>query len=81
MVIATGVPAAKDSGPQIESAGADGRVRARLRFRPEMVRPGGTLSGPTMMTLADALTAPDALVVVAGAIRSGTLASVGEEPT
>ena len=54
MVIETGLPAAKDSGLQIERAGSDGRVRARLRFRPDMIRPGGTLSGPTMMTLADA---------------------------
>lgn len=30
-----------------------GCISVRLRFHPDHVRPGGTLSGPTMMTLAD----------------------------
>ena len=53
-VIWAGLPAAKDVGLMIDSAHHDGRVRARIVFRPDMVRPGGTLSGPTMMALADA---------------------------
>src|SRR6476620_3869235 len=33
---------------------ADGRTcRVRQRFRQSMLRPGGTISGPTLMTLAD----------------------------
>ena len=53
-VIWAGLPAAKDVGLMVDSATHDGRVRARIVFRPDMVRPGGTLSGPTMMALADA---------------------------
>jgi uncharacterized protein (TIGR00369 family) len=30
-----------------------GRCRVRLPFRPESLRPGGTISGPTMMRLTD----------------------------
>ena len=30
------------------------RARVRYRFDPSMVRPGGTVSGPTLMSLADA---------------------------
>ena len=38
--------------PTIEFA--DGKnVRARVRYHPAQIRPGGTLSGPTMMALAD----------------------------
>lgn len=29
------------------------RVRLRLPYKPDYLRPGGTLSGPTLMTLAD----------------------------
>lgn len=38
--------------PVIEALGAEG-VRVRLPFQERFVRPGGTLSGPTMMRLAD----------------------------
>ncbi len=53
-IIWAGLPAAKESGLHIERASPDGRVRARFVFAPRMTRPGGTLSGPTMMALADA---------------------------
>lgn len=52
-IIRTGVPAAGETGLRIDEATADGVV-ARYPFSPSMVRPGGTLSGPTMMGLADA---------------------------
>ena len=32
---------------------AEGKATVRVPFRPESVRPGGTISGPTMMALAD----------------------------
>ncbi len=51
--ICTGVPMAEDIGFTIEEAGS-GYVRARIPFNERMVRPGGTLSGPTQMALADA---------------------------
>lgn len=53
-IIWAGLPAAKESGLRIERATKEGRVRARSVFAPSMIRPGGTLSGPTMMALADA---------------------------
>jgi len=40
------------SGITIEDAWYHG-CRIRLAYRPDFVRPGGTISGPTMMTLAD----------------------------
>lgn len=52
-VIRGGLPAAQEMGLQIEEAG-EGRARLRQPFRENMIRPGGTLSGPTMMGLADA---------------------------
>jgi uncharacterized protein (TIGR00369 family) len=36
----------------IEAVAVDG-LRLRVPFRPEYLRPGGTLSGPTLMTAAD----------------------------
>jgi acyl-coenzyme A thioesterase PaaI-like protein len=36
----------------IEAVAVDG-LRMRVPFRPEYLRPGGTLSGPTLMTAAD----------------------------
>ena len=48
----------------VEHAGPDG-VRVRLPFSTLQIRPGGTLSGPTMMALAD------------GAAWMVTLASIG----
>lgn len=38
---------------RVEHAGADG-VRMRVAYDQAQLRPGGTLSGPTMMSLADA---------------------------
>lgn len=40
------------SGIRIEAAWYHG-ARVRQAFRPEMLRPGGTVSGPVMMALAD----------------------------
>jgi uncharacterized protein (TIGR00369 family) len=37
---------------RVEHAGPDG-VRMRVPYDPGQLRPGGTLSGPTMMSLAD----------------------------
>lgn len=52
-IIRTGLPAAEETDLRIEAVTPD-QVTARYPFRPSMVRPGGTLSGPTMMGLADA---------------------------
>lgn len=52
-IIRLGVPASEDSGFRVEEVAADG-VLCRLPFSARQLRPGGTLSGPTMMTLADA---------------------------
>jgi uncharacterized protein (TIGR00369 family) len=40
------------SGLSIEALW-DGGCRVRQAFRPDSIRPGGTISGPTMMALAD----------------------------
>ena len=42
-----------DGGFTIEKSGADGVARLRQRYHPKMLRPGGTVSGPTLMGLAD----------------------------
>ena len=52
-IIRQGVPASEGSGFLVETVEAGG-VLCRLPFNPQQIRPGGTLSGPTMMTLADA---------------------------
>lgn len=52
-LILNGIPAAADSGLRVEQVG-DGAARMRQPFRSNLIRPGGTLSGPTMMGLADA---------------------------
>lgn len=52
-IIREGVPASEGSGFRVEQVSAEG-VLCRLPFDPQQIRPGGTLSGPTMMTLADA---------------------------
>lgn len=52
-VIYSGLPAAADTGLLVEQAGNHG-ARVRQPFRDSMIRPGGTVSGPTMMGLADA---------------------------
>ncbi len=52
-LIRTGVPMAEDIDLRIERLTVD-RALARVPFQPRLVRPGGTLSGPTLMALADA---------------------------
>lgn len=52
-LIRVGVPMAEDIDLRIEQLTAD-RAVARVPFQPRLVRPGGTLSGPTLMALADA---------------------------
>lgn len=52
-VIRRGVPASEDSGFRVEAVG-EGGVTCRLPYDDRHLRPGGTLSGPSMMTLADA---------------------------
>ena len=52
-VIYQGLPAASEEGLRVEAVG-ERRARVRSPFRPSTIRPGGTLSGPTMMGLADA---------------------------
>ena len=42
------VPGVAQTGVQFEEIG-DGVVRARLPFREDSIRPGGTVNGPTMM--------------------------------
>lgn len=52
-VIWQGLPAAEGSGFRVEAVTATG-VSCRQLYSSSQLRPGGTLSGPTMMTLADA---------------------------
>lgn len=52
-LIRGGVPMAEDIDLRIERIDGQG-ARARVPFQPKLVRPGGTLSGPTIMALADA---------------------------
>ena len=52
-LIRGGLPAAAEQGVVVESVD-ENRARVRYRFDPSMVRPGGTVSGPTLMSLADA---------------------------
>ena len=52
-VIRHGVPASDDSGFVVENVTPRGVV-CRLPYQARHLRPGGTLSGPAMMTLADA---------------------------
>lgn len=52
-VIRQGVPASDDSGFVVENVTPRG-VICRLPYSERHLRPGGTLSGPAMMTLADA---------------------------
>jgi len=52
-VIREGLPQAEESGLCVEQR-ADGGIRVRQPYDPRSLRPGGTLSGPVMMGLADA---------------------------
>src|SRR5262245_41770265 len=53
--IAREFPQAAQSGAQIERL-EPGALRMRLGFNDDYLRPGGTLSGPTLMALADRAT-------------------------
>lgn len=52
-LIREGVPMAADIDLQIDLLDTR-RALVRVPFQPRLVRPGGTLSGPTIMALADA---------------------------
>lgn len=52
-LIRVGVPMAEDIGFRVEEA-REGFARTRLTFTDRLVRPGGTISGPVQMALADA---------------------------
>ncbi len=52
-LIRAGVPMAEDIGFTVDDAG-EGFAKARLIFSERLIRPGGTLSGPVQMALADA---------------------------
>ena len=52
-LIRQGVPMAEDMGLQIDALTAD-EALARIPFSERLVRPGGSISGPTIMALADA---------------------------
>lgn len=52
-LIRAGLPMADDIDLRIDRLDADG-VLARVPFHTKLVRPGGTLSGPTIMALGDA---------------------------
>jgi uncharacterized protein (TIGR00369 family) len=54
-LLATEFPQAfhERSGLSIESVGAEGSCRVRQKYHQRFIRPGGTISGPTMMGLAD----------------------------
>jgi len=62
-LLASEMPWALEAGLKLESIGA-GEAVMRLPFDENMLRPGGTVSGPTMMMLADA----NMYAVVLGAI-------------
>lgn len=46
------LPLVEILGMQVEDI-APGTCRVRMRFKPELIRPGGTVAGPAMMALAD----------------------------
>jgi uncharacterized protein (TIGR00369 family) len=51
-IVHAGVPIAAAWGVEVLSAGG-GAALVRLPFRPDLLRPGGTVSGPALMGLAD----------------------------
>jgi uncharacterized protein (TIGR00369 family) len=51
-IVHAGVPIAGGWGLEVVEAAA-GRAVVRLPFRPDLLRPGGTVSGPALMGLAD----------------------------
>ncbi|SDG71938.1 PaaI family thioesterase [Roseospirillum parvum] len=46
------LPFARYVGAEVDEIGP-GHVVCRMRYKPELVRPGGTISGPALMSLAD----------------------------
>lgn len=46
------LPLVEVLGMQVEEVAA-GTCRVRMRFKPDLIRPGGTVAGPAMMALAD----------------------------
>jgi len=52
-LITNGIPLANDLGVVADSIG-EGEARLRLPYHDDLLRPGGTISGPHMMLLADA---------------------------
>ncbi len=52
-LIRQGLPQAEESDLRVEQR-EDGGIRMRQPYNPKTLRPGGTLSGPVMMGLADA---------------------------
>lgn len=53
-LIRQGVPLAGETGFFVERIDESGRTWCRQPYRANQLRPGGTLSGPSMMALADA---------------------------
>ena len=51
-IVAKALPFAEMLGPEIEHLKA-GEAIVRMPFKPDFIRPGGTISGPAMMGLAD----------------------------
>jgi uncharacterized protein (TIGR00369 family) len=51
-IVADSLPIAASLAPKIDKLAA-GRAVVRMPYKPDFVRPGGTISGPTMMALAD----------------------------
>jgi uncharacterized protein (TIGR00369 family) len=51
-IVHAGVPIAAGWGVEVLRA-AEGRALVRLPFRPDLLRPGGMVSGPALMGLAD----------------------------
>jgi uncharacterized protein (TIGR00369 family) len=51
-IVADSLPIAASLGPKIDALKA-GHARVRMPYKPDFVRPGGTIAGPTMMALAD----------------------------
>ncbi|NNM51601.1 MAG: PaaI family thioesterase [Pseudomonadales bacterium] len=53
-LIQAGLPGARESGFVVLRVDEHDRLWCRMPYHPRQLRPGGTLSGPTMMALADA---------------------------
>jgi len=51
-IVAESLPVAASLSPKIDKLNA-GQAIVRMPYKPDFVRPGGTISGPTMMALAD----------------------------